>query len=47
VRLDKLTERVRVPALRPGQEISRHAAIVPQTRAITPPLRPGRRCLHG
>jgi hypothetical protein len=31
VRPDKLTERLSIPALRPGQEVGSHAAIVPQT----------------
>ena len=47
VRLDKLTERVSIPALRPGQEIGSHAAIVPQTSAGRPPPPAARRCLHG
>lgn len=34
VRLDKRTERVSVPILRPGQEVGSHAAIVPQNPAI-------------
>ena len=47
VRPDKLAERVSIPALRPGQEVSSHAAIVPQTSAGLPPPPAARRCLHG
>jgi hypothetical protein len=47
VRLDKLTERVSIPALSPSQEVGSHAAIVPQTFASRPPPPARRRCLHG
>ncbi len=47
VRPDKLTERVSIPAPRPGQEVGGHAAIVPQTSASRPPPPAARRCLHG
>jgi hypothetical protein len=40
VRPDKLTEGVSIPALRPGQEVGSHAAIVPQIPRASRPLRP-------
>ena len=45
VRRDKLTERFSIPALRPGDEVGTHAAIVPQVSAgptapCDRPLRP-------
>jgi hypothetical protein len=47
VRLDQLTERVGVPALRPGQEVGSHAAIVPQDFARRPPPAAAGWCLPG